>query len=306
MSRSFYYEPFGGRINLDGAPATGGTGDATHGFTGQEHDDDLGLINMKGRVYDPTLRRFLTPDPVVADTISTQDWNPYSYVRNSPFNYTDPTGYIYCDASCEWYNAQAGADLQEFFDAGEAYQEGGIAGLAGHERDHFIHDGDAARHQEADRKMAEEEAKKEAAKSDGAGMEGHDGVPEAIDCPVGTNFCEDEDGTPEAADYTESCGDWMSAGSDTYLGVQLCSYHNENDSFVVVNWQSWGEEGNDDMTDYVGDVTIMGMFIERGPARGSGSYGHVGDLLDYSYDMWARPLESNCSGGAVGGGMSGG
>src|SRR5690606_24503132 len=30
------------------------------GFTGHEHDEDLGLIDMGGRIYDPTLGRFLT------------------------------------------------------------------------------------------------------------------------------------------------------------------------------------------------------------------------------------------------------
>jgi RHS repeat-associated protein len=35
----------------------------THGYTGHNDDPDLGLIDMKGRVYDPTLARFLTPAP---------------------------------------------------------------------------------------------------------------------------------------------------------------------------------------------------------------------------------------------------
>ena len=34
------------------------------GYTGHEHDDEFGLINMKGRIYDPEARRFLTPDPI--------------------------------------------------------------------------------------------------------------------------------------------------------------------------------------------------------------------------------------------------
>jgi hypothetical protein len=46
-----------------------------------------GYTNMKGRVYDPVLKRFLTPDPVVADIGDSQSWNPYSYVNNQ----TGPT-----------------------------------------------------------------------------------------------------------------------------------------------------------------------------------------------------------------------
>lgn len=32
------------------------------GFTGHEHYDEFGLINMNGRVYDPFMSTFLSPD----------------------------------------------------------------------------------------------------------------------------------------------------------------------------------------------------------------------------------------------------
>jgi RHS repeat-associated protein len=85
---SFYFDPFGARINHNGTLFTGATGDTNHGFTGQEHDDELDLINMKGRVYDPNHKQFLTADP-----LNNLGADPYSYVNNSPVNYTDPTGY---------------------------------------------------------------------------------------------------------------------------------------------------------------------------------------------------------------------
>ncbi|MGW1728910.1 SpvB/TcaC N-terminal domain-containing protein, partial [Streptomyces sp. NPDC002306] len=49
-----YYQPFGRRINSDGTPYTAAPGRVTRGFTGQEHDTEYGLINMNGRLYDPT------------------------------------------------------------------------------------------------------------------------------------------------------------------------------------------------------------------------------------------------------------
>ncbi|MGB9748079.1 MAG: RHS repeat domain-containing protein, partial [Bacteroidales bacterium] len=63
------------------------------GYTGHEHMDVFGLINMNGRVYDPCLGRFLSPDIVVQNPASTQDYNRYSYVLNNPLKYTDPSGY---------------------------------------------------------------------------------------------------------------------------------------------------------------------------------------------------------------------
>jgi RHS repeat-associated protein len=92
ISSRLFFEPFGKRINADGSSFTGAVGVLTQGFTGHEHDYALGMINMKGRVNDPEVRRFLTPDPIVSNGINGQDLNGYSYVRNSPVNLTDPTG----------------------------------------------------------------------------------------------------------------------------------------------------------------------------------------------------------------------
>ena len=63
----------------------------TRGFTGQEELADVGLVHMNGRVYDPLLGRFGTPDPTTENPFSTQGWNRYSYVGNSPLNFTDPS-----------------------------------------------------------------------------------------------------------------------------------------------------------------------------------------------------------------------
>ncbi len=49
---------------------------------------------MNGRVYDPILGRFLSPDPNVQVVTDLQSYNRYSYVLNNPLRYTDPTGYF--------------------------------------------------------------------------------------------------------------------------------------------------------------------------------------------------------------------
>jgi RHS repeat-associated protein len=64
------------------------------GFTSHEHIDHVGLIHMGGRVYDPEIGRFLSPDPFVQFPASTQGFNRYAYVGNNPLSYTDPSGYF--------------------------------------------------------------------------------------------------------------------------------------------------------------------------------------------------------------------
>ena len=64
----------------------------TRGFTGHEHLDEFGLINMNGRMYDPLLARFLSPDNYVQMPFSTQGYNRYSYCINNPLKFSDPDG----------------------------------------------------------------------------------------------------------------------------------------------------------------------------------------------------------------------
>jgi RHS repeat-associated protein len=64
----------------------------SRGFTGHEHYADLKIINMNGRLYDPVIARFFSPDNFVQAPGFTQSYNRYSYCLNNPLQYTDPSG----------------------------------------------------------------------------------------------------------------------------------------------------------------------------------------------------------------------
>lgn len=96
------YDAFGAARNGDMTPRHNGTlnlADTIHGFTHHTHADDVGLIFMRGRVYDPAIGRFLSVDPIVGNRRDSQVLNPYSYLANRPFSGTDPTGYEACTGS---------------------------------------------------------------------------------------------------------------------------------------------------------------------------------------------------------------
>jgi RHS repeat-associated protein len=59
---------------------------------GKYLEDFHGLINMNGRLYDPQVGRFLSPDNYVQSPDFTQSFNRYSYCLNNPLRYTDPSG----------------------------------------------------------------------------------------------------------------------------------------------------------------------------------------------------------------------
>jgi RHS repeat-associated protein len=95
------YDPWGRRRQSNGLEvgwqylnAQSATNTLDHkGYTGQEQLDDLSLVHLNGRVYDPMTGRFTSPDPTIPDPYDLQSLNRASYVRNSPMDKVDPTGF---------------------------------------------------------------------------------------------------------------------------------------------------------------------------------------------------------------------
>jgi len=77
------YEPYGYVASGD-QPAIG--------FTGHVNDVDTGLTYMQQRYYDPVAGRFLSIDPVVANTDNGGSFNRYDYANNNPYKFIDPDG----------------------------------------------------------------------------------------------------------------------------------------------------------------------------------------------------------------------
>jgi RHS repeat-associated protein len=92
------YDSWGARRGSESEAANPAAFDPPPGhreFTGHETIPGVGLINMNGRVYDPEIGRFLSPDPNVQFVANLQAYNRYSYALNNPLRYTDPTGYFF-------------------------------------------------------------------------------------------------------------------------------------------------------------------------------------------------------------------
>jgi hypothetical protein len=73
---------------------------------------------MDGRVYDPSVGRFLSPDNEIQAPDNSQSYNRYAYCMNNPLKYTDPTGYLwYRDNFGNWnYWAEPGCISDEDVD----------------------------------------------------------------------------------------------------------------------------------------------------------------------------------------------
>jgi len=88
--------PRTGIMDLTAAQITALKDDTDRGYTFQEQLDNVGLIHLNGRVYDPGIGRFISADPTIPDPYYSQSFNRYSYVYNNPLNATDSSGFDPC------------------------------------------------------------------------------------------------------------------------------------------------------------------------------------------------------------------
>jgi RHS repeat-associated protein len=104
VTARYAYDPFGKRRSVTGSYDPMGSividwADnlnfrTDRGFIGHEHLDDIGVIHMNGRIFDPTIARFMQGDPFIQDPGNLQNYNRYTYCYNNPLTCTDPSGYF--------------------------------------------------------------------------------------------------------------------------------------------------------------------------------------------------------------------
>lgn len=93
--RRYAYDPWGKRVKPTNWTQPDTSEDLYHinrGYTMHEHLDDFELINMNGRVFDPAVAQFLSPDNYVQDPYNWMNYNRYAYCWNNPLKYSDPSG----------------------------------------------------------------------------------------------------------------------------------------------------------------------------------------------------------------------
>ena len=125
VTARYAYDPFGKRRFTNGQYDAFGTividwsqgspAGTDRGFTEHEHLDDVGIVHMNGRLFDPNLGRFLQADPKVTFPENLQNYNRYQYCLNNPLTCTDPTGldpWYLEDSETNLENARIQAALQ--------------------------------------------------------------------------------------------------------------------------------------------------------------------------------------------------
>ncbi|MDE6016241.1 MAG: DNRLRE domain-containing protein [Acetatifactor sp.] len=63
-------------------------------YRGYYYDTETGFYNLSARYYDPEIRRFISPDDMIASVgTSVQGHNLFAYCFNNPVNMADPSGH---------------------------------------------------------------------------------------------------------------------------------------------------------------------------------------------------------------------
>ncbi|MFZ5927632.1 MAG: RHS repeat domain-containing protein [Acidobacteriota bacterium] len=79
-------------------------------FTGKERDAETGLDYFGARYFSGAQGRFTSPDQPLVDQnpFEPQSWNLFSYVRNNPLIFTDPTGRCRKGADGKYHDSEDG------------------------------------------------------------------------------------------------------------------------------------------------------------------------------------------------------
>jgi RHS repeat-associated protein len=91
------FDPYGVPVQNGGEP---------YGFTGEWWEDQVDLLHLRARWYDPDIARFLTQDAWQGDYRQPMSMNPYLYSLANPANFFDPSGHFAtneCDPPFDGY-----------------------------------------------------------------------------------------------------------------------------------------------------------------------------------------------------------
>ncbi|GAA6619284.1 RHS repeat domain-containing protein [Scytonema sp. NUACC26] len=88
----FLYDAFGNILSQVSGNNSAASGDFR--FQGQWLESESGLYHFRARDYDPATGLFLSRDRVDIIETEPESFNPYQFVYNNPYVYSDPTGMI--------------------------------------------------------------------------------------------------------------------------------------------------------------------------------------------------------------------
>ncbi|MDE6677995.1 MAG: hypothetical protein K2K02_03040, partial [Ruminococcus sp.] len=89
VTKKYIYDAFGVEKNIDDSDAN------PFRYCGEYFDTETGTIYLRARYYSPTTGRFISRDSFAGRKSDPLSLNLYTYCRNNPIRYIDPSGHSY-------------------------------------------------------------------------------------------------------------------------------------------------------------------------------------------------------------------
>ncbi|MDD2376320.1 MAG: RICIN domain-containing protein [Clostridia bacterium] len=98
---SYTYDTWGNLVSIKDASGTDVTSDTTsigninpYRYRGYRYDNETGMYYLQSRYYNPETCRMLNADSISGQAGDILSTNMYSYCKNNPVNYCDPSGHF--------------------------------------------------------------------------------------------------------------------------------------------------------------------------------------------------------------------
>ncbi|MFR5797228.1 MAG: RHS repeat-associated core domain-containing protein [Oscillospiraceae bacterium] len=118
VTKSYRYDAFGVEKNIDENDTN------AFRYCGEYYDAEMGTIYLRARYYNPSTGRFISRDSFAGRRSDPLSLNLYTYCRNNPIRFIDPSGHITVNSQWDWayYVAKGDINYEYYGGNGEVAQ----------------------------------------------------------------------------------------------------------------------------------------------------------------------------------------
>ena len=111
VTKAYKYDAFGVEKNIDENDTN------AFRYCGEYYDKETATVYLRARYYNPTTGRFISRDSYLGRRSDPLSLNLYTYCRNNPLRYIDPSGHDAVEAAAFKYNTPRPTHINSAWDA---------------------------------------------------------------------------------------------------------------------------------------------------------------------------------------------
>ena len=112
VTKKYTYDAFGVEKNIDDSDTN------AFRYCGEYYDKETATVYLRARYYNPTTGRFISRDSFAGRRSDPLSLNLYTYCRNNPIRFIDPSGHITVNSQWDWAYYVAKGDINYEYDGG--------------------------------------------------------------------------------------------------------------------------------------------------------------------------------------------